>query len=131
MHRVAYAQFGAWIRSCYGAPVAQGALPAGATSFVLTFAGPLTVDRVAMEEDQSLGQLIVSYTVEAQVGGVWQPFSSGVTVGSKRIDIAAAAVSTTALRFSVTEGFGVPTALKLSAFAPGPCAQEPFEYPLI
>ncbi len=129
LHAAAYAAFGGWIRSCYGTPVAAGALPAGATTFVLALgAGGASIDRVRMKEDQSNGQLIYSYTVEAQVGGAWQAFSSGVSIGATRIDIAAAAVAATALRFSVTAGWAVPTGLSLEAFSPEPCALSAFEY---
>ena len=44
--------------------------------------------------------------------GEWQPFSSGTTVGAKRIDLAARPVAATSLRFSVRSGFGVPTGLR-------------------
>ena len=130
LHAAAYAGFGSWIRSCYGdaSRLASGALPSGATSFVLPLgASPVTVDRVRMMEDQTAGQLIFSYTVEAQVGGAWQAFSAGVSIGATRIDIGTA-VSATALRFTVTAGWGVPTGLYLSAFGPAPCALAPFEY---
>ena len=41
-------------------------------------------------------------------GGAWTLFSSGTTIGSKRIDVAANATAASAMRFTVT-----------SAFAPG------------
>jgi alpha-L-fucosidase len=122
VHAARYAEFGAWIRGCYGAPVAAGSLPAGATSFSFAVPAGATFDRVMLEEDQTQGQLIVAYTVEALVGGAYVPFSAGVTVGSKRIDVASAAVAgATAVRVSVTQAFGVPAGLKASVFAPEPC----------
>ena len=124
-HAAAYAAFGAWIQRCYGTPVARATMPAGATSVTLTLGPtPVSVDRVMMEENQVAGQLIVTYEVEAlSSGGQWQRFTSGTSVGSKRIDVAGAAVATTSLRFSVTSGYAVPTAgFNFSAFAPGPCA---------
>jgi hypothetical protein len=66
--------------------------------------------------------LTCRYTVEAKVGGAWQPFSAGTTVGAKRIDLAAAPVSAESVRITVTSAFGVPTGLKASVFAPAPCA---------
>jgi hypothetical protein len=58
-------------------------------SFVL-FGGPQAIDRVRLEEDQTEGQRIIAYACEAKTAaGAWVPFSSGVTVGAKRIDIAA------------------------------------------
>jgi hypothetical protein len=73
--------------------------------------------------------MIISYTVEAQVNGNWQSFSSGITVGSNRIDIVSSAVTPTAFRFTVTSGFEVPTALVFNAFAASTCTSAPFEYP--
>lgn len=109
--------------------MAVGGLPFGETSFVIALPAGGSVDRVLLQEDQSRGQLIISYVVEANVGGAWQPFSAGVTVGQKRIDVAAAPVAASALRVSVTEAFDTPTGLTASVFAPGPCATGDFEYP--
>ncbi len=72
----------------------------------------------------------IRYTVEAKVGGSWVPFSTGVTIGAKRIDVAQQAVTASAMRFTVTEGFGKPTGLKVFAFAPEPCDQKLFQYEL-
>eukprot|EP01045_Picozoa_sp_COSAG04_P004477 COSAG04_NODE_195_length_20819_cov_5.821718_2_plen_157_part_00 len=129
-HAACYAGFGGWIRSCYGTPVAQGALKQGATSIEVPFTKPTSVDRIRLEEDQTAGQKIISYTVEAKVGGAWQAFSAGVTVGAKRIDVAEKPVTASGMRVTVTEGFGKPTGLTLFAFAPGPCATADFEYEL-
>ena len=130
-HAAAYRQFGRWIRSCYGAPVAAGALAAGRTSMELRLPaeGP-AVDRVRLEEDQSGGQRIVDYVLEARAAhGGWQRVSSGTTVGATRIDRLKGVVAAgSTLRFSVVTGFGKPRGLTLAAFAPGPCALEAFAY---
>ena len=118
--------------------MAKGSLPSGKSTFILSLSGVAnagdagaTIDRVRMEEDQTAGQLIASYTVEAMVAGAWQPFSQGITVGAKRIDVRARGpVTATALRFTAVSGFGVPTGLTLFAFGPSGCATEHFEYPL-
>ena len=55
---------------------------------------------------------------------------TGVTVGAKRIDIAAKPTIATGIRFSAGSGFGVPTGLKISVFAPEPCKLDSFDYPL-
>ena len=121
-HAAAYAQFGAWIRACYGTPLASGSLPPGAAALTLPVPAGASFDRIALEEDQSAGQLIVAYSVEALVAGVYQPFSAGVTIGAKRIDVAGAAVvGATALRVTITQAYGQPTGLKVSLFAPEPC----------
>lgn len=128
VHAQAYASFGNWIRSCYSTPAVTASLPKGATSFVIPVTGSEPLDRVSLQEDQTLGQMIYSYTVEAQVNGAWQSFSSGVTIGSNRIDIGSAAITPTAFRFTVTSGFEVPTALVFNAFAASTCNPAPFEY---
>ena len=122
VHAAGYAAFGAWIRACYGTPVATGALAPGATSFSLALPAGAVVDRIQLEEDQSAGQTIISYVVEALVAGAYVPFSAGVTIGAKRIDVAAAASGATALRVSITAAYGTPTGLTASAFAPAGCA---------
>ena len=128
-HAVAYKQFGDWIRSCYGLPVAQESLTPGETSFELQLPQARSIDRIRMEEDQTKGQLIIGYVVEAKVSGEWVHFSSGTTVGAKRIDLADKPVTATAVRFSVTSGFGKPTGLALFVFAPEPCVLDRFQYP--
>ena len=118
VHAVAYKQFGDWIRSCYGSPVGAGALTPGSTTLEITFAAATLIDRVRLEEDQTKGQLVVSYAVEAKVGGKFVPFSEGITIGAKRIDIAkGGAVTATGLKVTVLSGFGKPTGLKAFAFA--------------
>ena len=69
-HVAAYAAFGAWIRSCYGNPLATISPAVGANTALLSFASPTLIDRV----------LVSSYTVtyQASAGGPWLPFSSGV-----------------------------------------------------
>ena len=130
-HAVAYKNFGAWIRSCYGSPLAVNSLLYGQTSFIISLpSSGAIIDRIMLQEDQSRGQFIVSYVVEAQVRGAWQPFSSGVSVGQKRIDIGAAVLATS-VRVSVTEAWATPTGLTASLFAPGPCALAAFEYPTL
>ena len=80
------------------------------------------------EEDLTAGQLIATYTMEARVSGAWKLFSSGTSVGKKRIDVGAASVLADAVRFNITAAFAAPSAVKVSVFAPGPCATGNFEY---
>ena len=107
-HAALYAQLGAWITGCYGAPVATGALtPAATTVTVALPAG--SVDRVALSEDITGGQFVIAYEVDAMVGGAWVPFSKGTTIGAKKIDVApGGAAAATALRLTI-----------VAAFAPG------------
>jgi hypothetical protein len=121
----AYAAFGAWIKACYGTPVARVTPAPGATSVTLTLgAAPVAVDRVMMQEDLSQSQRVAGYLVEYLLsdGATWSNFSSGVTIGSKRIDLLGAGnVSTTALRLTVLAAFAPPQLSNFAVFAPDGC----------
>lgn len=124
-HVARYAQLGAWIKSCYGAPLASVAPPAGATSAVLTLgASAVSVDRVMLQEDLTAGQRVYGYAVDFDAGdGVWQPFSAGLSIGNKRIDVLGAPVSATRVRVTLGPGALAPPMLSnFAAFAPAPCA---------
>lgn len=125
-HVAAYAAFGAWIQSCYGSdPVVSAFLPAGTDTLTVQVTSGGTIDRVVLAEDLTQGHGVVSYTVEVQVGGgAWQAFSGGVTIGSKRIDLAAAAVTgVTALRVTITEAYAPGHAgVTLKAYSGVGCA---------
>jgi len=102
-----YKALGDFIRSCYGAPIATGPGECGCDktgrctceTYYLT---PVAVDRVVLREDQSAGQLIRTYTVEARINNVWSRQSNGTSVGNKRIDIWQTAQIINALRITVT-----------------------------
>ena len=126
-HVAAYARFGAWIKACYGAPLATATPPPGAMSVVLPLpGGAAAVDRVVMREDQRRGQAVNGFTVEYSAlgaGGPWLPFGAGVTIGTKRILIAPAPVTAAALRLTLLPAaFSPPVLRDFAAFAPGPCA---------
>lgn len=124
-HVARYAEFGAWIRACYGAPLAAVVPPLGATSAVLPLgSSPVSVDRVMLQEDLALGQRVYGYAVEYDAGdGAWRPFSAGLSVGNKRIDVLAAPVAATRVRVTLGPGALAPSALSnFAAFAPAPCA---------
>ena len=106
-HVAAYAAFGAWIAGCYKkAPLASASLAAGAASVTLPLPAGAQPDRVVLREDQTGGQFVITYTVEVQAGGgAWAPFSAGTTIGSNRIDVAAAPVAATALRLTIVSAF--------------------------
>ena len=130
-HAAAYAGLGNWIRSCYGSPLAAGQLVPGETTVLVPLAeGASAVDRVMLVEDQTQGQRIYSYAVEALLADSqeWVPFSQGVSIGAKRIDVAAAPVVVAAMRVRVLSGFAPPTGLELRVFAAASCALAPFWY---
>eukprot|EP00038_Savillea_parva_P024194 m.43322 g.43322 ORF g.43322 m.43322 type:complete len:467 (+) comp6390_c0_seq1:26-1426(+) len=124
-HAVRYKEFGDWIRSCYGTPVASAPWTMTSTLEldVPATAGP--IDRVTVQEDLSRGQRIMAFSVEVQVTGstAWQPFATGSAVGNKRIALASSAVSHVAkFRLTVSDGVQLPANVTLAAFASAPCA---------
>jgi alpha-L-fucosidase len=123
------AEFGAWVKSCYGTPLATlKAVVANATMVTLALpAAGVTTDRISIGEDLAHGQLIRAYSISVQVKGsnTWQPFSNGTSVGHKKIDVlpqGAAPVLATAVRLTVMESVGPPRVKLLAAFAP--CERE-------
>lgn len=106
-HRAAYAAFGAWMRRCYGTPLAS-VVPGEALVTVLPLVAPggapIAVDRVMMRENLSGGQNVASYLVEYQNGeaGAWVPFGNATTIGNKKIHVReGGSVNATALRLTL------------------------------
>ena len=124
-HAKRYREFGAWIRSCYGTPVAESSPGYSNASAVLELelSTPTVVDRVAVMEDLAMGQRITAYKVEMQLSGStsWAPFSTGTSVGHKRIDVLSKPPTSPVakLRLTVTAAVA-PAAIRLSAFKPCP-----------
>lgn len=81
-HLQRYQEFGDWLRSCYDAPVATVSAPEGSRATLEIPAGA-EIDRVVIEEDQTDGERIRSYSVA--VDGV--EVASGESVGNKRIHL--------------------------------------------
>ena len=106
----AYEEFGSWLSRCYDHPVASMAAPTTlvvGAPLLLNLTGvagsAATIDRVVLREELRDGQLILSYSTEALLGGSWTPLASGQSVGNKRIDLVAdgKAVKAEALRVTV------------------------------
>ena len=81
------------------------------------------IDRVAMEEDQTAGQLIVTYAVDVMLVGqsTWAPFSKGTTIGSKRIDRVAAPQQVLQARLTIVSAFAQISGVAFNVFAANPC----------
>ena len=106
--------------------------PGEGASFDLTLknathpSAPVVVDRVVIQEDQSGGEVIDTYTVEAlNAQGAWVNVTTGVSVGNKRIDIFPSPIAATQLRLSLgahCSGPGCSIKLKrFAAYPPGNC----------
>eukprot|EP01045_Picozoa_sp_COSAG04_P022824 COSAG04_NODE_2634_length_3827_cov_8.999464_5_plen_169_part_00 len=112
----AYRRFGDWIRSCYGSAVAAtlGTVARNGTLHLRIPQNGSRVDRVMMREDQTMGQIIRGYDVEAQsAAGSWTRVARGLSIGNKRIDV-------------IGQGLYAARALRLrvTALAPGLAAAK-------
>ena len=110
-----YKQLGDFIKSCYGSPVntnnTQGTANDDGT-YTLKFGYATSIDRIMLMEDQTNGQVIRSYQVWAKVidDGVsdgtldvpWTQVSNGTSVGHKKIDLFAEAITVTEVMVSTT-----------------------------
>jgi hypothetical protein len=118
VHALAYRSFGNWIRSCYGTPLSLAVIPTGLYSFTLSFENTL-IDRVMLQEDLVYSQLVTSYKTEYLLNGVWTLFSSGITIGNKRIDVGTP-VNTTGVRCTILSSFDTPR-VTVSVYESAPC----------
>jgi hypothetical protein len=116
-HAQRYSEFGAWIRACYGKPLAQATLQGGASNLTVAVPSGATIDRVVLEEDVQDGHVVAAWHVEVQVGGAWQAFGTGQPIGTKRI-VLGKAVQATAVRLVVDTVFVANPTVTLSVFTP-------------
>ena len=116
-HAVGYKELGDFIRSCYGnSAVPSQRLTTGDSHIHLQLfdSSPVTVDRSVIQEDQTQGQVIRSYTVDVQlVTGTnsteWMTVAQGTSVGNKKIDIWQAGPQLiNAVRLNITKAVDTP-----------------------
>jgi len=115
-HAKRYAEFGAWQRGCYDkgsagmvgiAEHVRGSEHAGPTQ-TLTFGGPVTIDRIVVREDQTEGQTINTWVVEAQMlssHGNWTQIANGTSMGNKWITLLDKNLTVSAIRTVATGTF--------------------------
>ena len=118
-HAARYAQLGGFIRACYDVPLPGRLSHPSSSLWIAAFPVPTTVDRVQLMEDQTAGQVVRAYTVEALMEGApshWVQVSNGTSIGHKKIDLLAAPITTTALRFNVTRSADEPVMRSFQAF---------------
>ena len=118
-HAQRYKQFGDWIRTCYGTPVAQ----TGGSSDVITLQVTKPVDRIVISEDLSKGQRVRQYVVEYQTAGSseWQQWFTGSSIGNKRIQVdTKGPQSFASVRVRFTEYADLPIILQFAVFSQCP-----------
>lgn len=116
-HAARYKELGDFIQSCYGTslPKANTTTPTGIS---LTFDYPTPIDRIAIMEDQTNGQVIRSYEVYAKIVDAeemngtldvpWTLVSTGSSVGHKRIDLFDTAMTVTDVLVNATKYVDTP-----------------------
>ena len=85
-----YAEFGDWIRGCYGSDniVASVSMPTG-NIVTLPLPNASNLDRVVLQENQEQDDTIIAYTLQATttVQSEWVTVGTGMSVGNKRIHL--------------------------------------------
>ncbi len=122
--------FGDYVRGCHSPAAAVAATNGRANSLTIVLNATTTLDRVILQEDLTLGELVWAFTVEVKPEGGYSPafvpVAEGTAVGHKRIlyfesgPIPAAAVRVTATALYP----GATTANWRNFAAYSPCALE-------
>eukprot|EP00054_Salpingoeca_dolichothecata_P022575 m.148285 g.148285 ORF g.148285 m.148285 type:complete len:456 (+) comp24385_c1_seq5:15-1382(+) len=103
-HAQRYAEFGNWIRSCYGSPIASLSNTTFDSSVTLSvLSGAPQFDRAMIQENLQHGQRIRTYSIEySSDGSTWTSFGTGSSVGNKRIHLGSNPVSASHVRLNFT-----------------------------
>ena len=125
-----YKELGDFIRSCYENPMKPIDYIVSKNSLVhtLKFNGaPATVDRSVIREDQTNGQVIRGYIIEAQLNNAttsdqWITVAQGTSIGNKKIDLwKSGPLLVNAVRFNVTVTLDAPVVRSFDVFL---CSQS-------
>ena len=81
----------------------------------LDLGSPKTFDVIELREDLKLGQRIAAFQVQVEMGGVWQEFGTGFTVGHKRL-LRGSLVEAQKVRVMITESQDLPVLAKISLY---------------
>jgi alpha-L-fucosidase len=95
-------EFGTWIRSEFGHPLAQ------ATGAEISERDPVAFGTVGLRERIADGQRIERFVVEAKMNGAWRPVANGTTIGYRRLLKLAHPVSARDVRVRVLQARDVP-----------------------
>lgn len=122
-HAARYKELGDFINSCYNNPIVTpitsslNTTTTGA-SVELTFSYPTSIDRIAIMEDQTNGQVIRAYEVYAKIVDAeemngtldvpWTLVSNGSSIGHKRIDLFEEAITVTDILVNATKFVDTP-----------------------
>jgi alpha-L-fucosidase len=82
-------------------------------SLTIALGGPVTFDRVRLQEYVALGQRVTLFEIEAEVDGRWQRIATGTTIGHTRI-VALPVTTASRVRVTIHDARGVPMIASLS-----------------
>mmetsp|Transcript_35609 Transcript_35609/g.63321 ORF Transcript_35609/g.63321 Transcript_35609/m.63321 type:complete len:467 (+) Transcript_35609:39-1439(+) len=127
-----YKELGDWIRACYTTPIAAAGPTAVSNDspMMIKLASPASIDRVVLMEDQTKGQAARAYVVEVQTesAATWTHVSNGTSIGHKKIDRLAQAVTVHAVRVRITASAGAVTLRSAAVYkCTDPAPPEPLE----
>jgi len=118
----AYKGFGDWQKTCYEGKGlvgktehARGSQPGeGRPELLVQFAAPMVIDRVVVREDQTDGQAIRGWSVQAQMSGsaAWTVIANGTSIGNKWITLLPLNYTVTALKAVITASAAPPAKLR-------------------
>lgn len=104
---VALESLGSYISTCYGNPIAQTS--GSGLSFSVMPSSFVTIDRVSISEDQTLGQRIRGWTLSAILSnGTDVSLGSGASIGNKRILVLSEIENVAVVILSITSAQGTP-----------------------
>ncbi len=89
-------------------------------SLTLELGDAATFDHVVLQEYIELGQRILAFSVEVEIGGAWSTIAEGTSIGWKRI-LRTDVVTTSRVRFNVLKAKACPALSTLSLYA-GPAS---------
>eukprot|EP00730_Choanoeca_flexa_P013674 TRINITY_DN5578_c0_g1_i1.p1 TRINITY_DN5578_c0_g1~~TRINITY_DN5578_c0_g1_i1.p1 ORF type:complete len:595 (+),score=124.83 TRINITY_DN5578_c0_g1_i1:96-1880(+) len=105
-----YREFGDWIRSCYGQPLARTS--GNWTKFTLSFEKPVGVDRIHVMEDLTYGQRVRQFTVSVNGDVALQ----GSSIGNKYIGLFDKEIAATSVVLEVGQSTATPVIREFAAF---------------
>ena len=111
----AMAQLGAYVRACYGSPIAS----TSGTALVLTVmpSNPVAIDRIIVSEDQTTGQRIREWSLTARLSdGSQVALATGQSIGNKRI-VVIPPTTVSMVVFNASVAIGVPVIRDFSIYS--------------
>lgn len=107
-------EFGDAIKVKYTNPIAETS--GTGNKFVLKFSAPTTIDHLIIQEDISLGEQVLKYSIQRKKDGSWTDICTGTCIGHKRIETFEP-ITTDQLRLIILEAKGKAKIKSFRVFA--------------